>query len=198
MDARSRVTAAGTRAACKRRPALNTCTRKDVRWRCISFLHGACVRIWSLHANGSMAACRFAIGWHGACPGGVQESQDGSWERLSLQRIHCGTGELCSGRGLRNATEDSLIRVSSSALGQRLRSAPADFDPRRRFASVHSASDSTPTHCSSGPFYRRRLDIGPHFNQFDSGGDGRYGRISTFRSQAQDRWSVSQPAKGGF
>ena len=74
---------------------------------------------------------------------GVQESQDGSWERLSLQRIHCGTGELCSGRGLRNATEDSLIRVSSSALGQRLRSAPADFDPRRRFASVHSASDST-------------------------------------------------------
>ena len=74
---------------------------------------------------------------------GVQESQDGSWERLSLQRIHCGTGELCSGRGLQNAIEDSLIRVSSSALGQRLRSAPADFDPRRRFASVHSASDST-------------------------------------------------------
>ena len=40
------------------------------------------------------------------------------------------------------------------SLGQRLRSAPADFDSRRRFASVHSASDSTPTHCSSGPFYR--------------------------------------------
>ena len=71
---------------------------------------------------------------------GVQESQDGSWERLSLQRIHCGTGELCSGRGLRNATEDSLIRVSSSALGQRLRSALADLDPRRRFASMHSLS----------------------------------------------------------
>ena len=29
------------------------------------------------------------------------------------------------------------------ALGQRLRSAPTDLDPRRRFASVHSASDST-------------------------------------------------------
>mgnify|MGYP004089156753 CR=1 FL=1 len=40
-----------------------------------------------------------------------------------------------------------------------LRFAPTDLDPRRRFetlfASVHSASDSTPTHCSSGPFYRR-------------------------------------------
>ena len=45
------------------------------------------------------------------------------------------------------------------ALGQRLRSAPADLDPRRRFetlfASVHSASDSTPTHCSSGAVYGR-------------------------------------------
>ena len=39
---------------------------------------------------------------------------DGSWERLSLQRIHCGTGELCNGRGLQNATEDLLIRVSWS------------------------------------------------------------------------------------
>ena len=56
-----------------RRPALNTCTRKYGRRGRTPFLHGACVRIWSLHAsvhNGSMAACRFAIGWHGACPVG--------------------------------------------------------------------------------------------------------------------------------
>ena len=44
----------------------------------------------------------------------VQGVQDGSWARLSLQRIHCGTGELCSGRRLQNATEDLLIRVSWS------------------------------------------------------------------------------------
>ena len=48
----------------------------------------------------------------------------------------------------------------------------------------------------------RSLDIGPHFNPFDPGGDGRYGRVSsrlsTRRLQAQDRWPVSQPAKGGF
>ena len=138
---------------------------------------------------------------------GVQESQDGSWERLSLQRIHCGTGELCSGRGLRNATEDSLIRVSSSALGQRLRSAPADLDPRRRFASVHSASDSTSpsrriaaaelfTHAQTrhwAPLQSIRLG-------WRLISDGRYGclrnRLRTRRLQAQDRWSVSQPAKG--
>ena len=50
-----------------------TCTRKHGRRGRIPFVHGACVRIWSLHANvhnGSMAACRFAIGWHGACPVG--------------------------------------------------------------------------------------------------------------------------------
>jgi hypothetical protein len=46
----------------------------------------------------------------------------------------------------------------------------------------------------------RILDIGFHVNTFDSGSDGRYGclrnRLSTRRLQAQDRWPVSQPAKG--
>ena len=50
-----------------RRPALNTCTRKHGRRGRIPFLHGACVRIWSLHANGSMAACGFAAGWRCLC-----------------------------------------------------------------------------------------------------------------------------------
>ena len=50
-----------------RRPALNTCTRKHVRRGRIPFLHDACVRIWSLHANGSITACGFATGWCCRC-----------------------------------------------------------------------------------------------------------------------------------
>ena len=75
-----------------------------------------------------------------------------------------------------------------------LRFAHVAIHPHRRFA-----SDSTPTHCSSGAFfistYARRLEIGP--NTFDPGGNGRYGRVSTCRSRAQVRWPVSQPPKGG-
>ena len=50
-----------------RRPALNTCTRKHGRRGRIPFLHGACVRIWSLHANGFITACGFATGWCCRC-----------------------------------------------------------------------------------------------------------------------------------
>ena len=72
LHAHSRVTACctpapRTRAACKRRPALHTCTRKDARRGCISFLHDACVCIRSLHANGVIAACAFATGWCCRC-----------------------------------------------------------------------------------------------------------------------------------
>ena len=62
-----RTPAPRTRAACKRRPALHTCTRKRGRRGRISFLHDACVCIRSLHANGVIAACAFATGWCCRC-----------------------------------------------------------------------------------------------------------------------------------
>ena len=111
------------------------------------------------------------------------------------------TGTGCVYCRLQNATErliDTCVFVR--ALGHRLfashpptlilaAASPQCTQPRIQHRRVDALQQRSflPT---------RRLDIGPHFNPFDSGGDGRYGRISTFRSQAQDRWPVSQPAKG--
>jgi hypothetical protein len=174
-------------------------------WGRIPFLHGACVRIWSLHANGSMAACRFAIGWHGACPVGCTGVTGRVMGTPFAEHTRRKTGTGCVYCRLQNATErliDTCVFVR--ALGHRLfashpptlilaAASPQCTQPRiqhRRVDALQQRSFS-PT---------RRLDIGPHFNPFDSGGDGRYGcvrnRLSTRRLQAQDRWPVSQPAKG--
>ena len=184
-----------------RRPALNTCIRKHVPGphpilarRLCMYLDLACQR----------CHCRMWLCNRLVLPlWGVQGVQDGSWERVLLHlRRKTGTGCVC--HRLQNATEDLLIRVSSSVHLDRLlashppililaAASPQCTQPRiqhRRVDALQQRSFS-PT---------RRLDIGPHFNPFDSGGDGRYGcvrnRLSTRRLQAQDRWPVSQPAKG--
>ena len=118
LHAHSRVTAARlllAPAACKRRPALKTCTRKHARGGRIPFLHGACVCIWSLYANGAAPV--------GRCTGRVM----GTRFAAHTPREH--EHGVCSGRGSKMRLKTNLLLRVSSVLSHRvtvaLRFAPA-------------------------------------------------------------------------
>ena len=99
----------------KRRPALNTCTRKLARGGRIPFLHGACVCIWSLYANGAAPV--------GRCTGRVM----GTRFAAHTPREH--EHGVCSGRGSKMRLKTNLLLCVSSVLSSRvtvaLRFAPA-------------------------------------------------------------------------
>ena len=67
---------------------------KMFRGGCITLFYDACGRVWSLHTDGSIAACRFATGWR--CGDWLLRTASvcGPWElqeRVLLRKI-AGTG----------------------------------------------------------------------------------------------------------
>ena len=119
---------------------MNTCTRKLARGGRIPFLHGACVCIWSLYANGAAPV--------GRCTGRVM----GTRFAAHTPREH--EHGVCSGRGSKMRLKTNLLLRVSSVLSDRVTVALQGFAShaaavrRRRFAPRIQ-------HRRSGAFYRR-------------------------------------------